>query len=150
MPIPELDPSGLFRGRIERIEPDGRVLVAPLPSGTPVFCDCLDTGGGPLRLRAGDIVVCLAGANAEDRFVLGRVTPPCAPGEPADAEPEPLQAPAEIPRTLVLEGRESVVIKTERAKIVLRGNGDIELLGERIASRARRIQKLLAPLLKLN
>jgi len=51
---------------------------------------------------------------------------------------------------IVLDGKEEVVLRTKRAMIVLRANGDIEMLGTRIVSRARAEQKLLAPMLKLN
>jgi hypothetical protein len=51
---------------------------------------------------------------------------------------------------IVLDAEHEVVLKTKRAKLVLRENGDIEVHGMRIVSRARTVQKLLAPMLKLN
>ena len=51
---------------------------------------------------------------------------------------------------IVLEANGDIVLKTKRAKLVLRENGDIEIHGRRIVSRARTLQKLLAPSLKLN
>jgi Domain of unknown function (DUF6484) len=71
----------------------------------------------------------------------------------------PAEAIKAIPKTdshhvraerIVLDAEGEIVLKTKRAKLVLRENGDIEVHGMRIVSRARTVQKLLAPMLKLN
>lgn len=51
---------------------------------------------------------------------------------------------------IILEGREEIVLRTQRAMIVLRASGEIEILGTKIKSRARESQKIAAPMLKLN
>jgi hypothetical protein len=53
------------------------------------------------------------------------------------------------PSSIQLDAQE-IVLRTKKSMIVLRANGDIELLGIRILSRARAEQKLMAPMLKLN
>ncbi len=51
---------------------------------------------------------------------------------------------------VTLEARDILILKTKRAVVTLRSNGEVEMLGTRIVSRARSLLKLLAPMLRLN
>ena len=51
---------------------------------------------------------------------------------------------------IILDGKEEIVLKTPKAMICLRANGDIEIVGRRIVSKAKGEQKILAPMIKLN
>lgn len=79
-------------------------------------------------------------------------------GAGPDGTLEVLGLPAVVPdRTghleaerIVVDGKEEIAIRVGRAAIVLRSDGEIEILGTRIVSRARESHRLLAPMIKLN
>ena len=69
---------------------------------------------------------------------------------PAREAPSGALSPQFSANRIVFDATQEIVLKTKQAKLVLRQNGDVEIQGTRIVSRARVLQKLLAPMLKLN
>lgn len=129
-------PSGLaLRSGIVRKVYDDRVLVES--EGGEIACSVLD-GGGVFSPAEGETVV-FADIPHRQPCILGTV-----------------HGRGNVPKREIKAGRivlhagEELVLTTKQSHLILRSNGDVELRGERIASRARNIQKLMAPTIKLN
>ena len=101
-------------------------------------CRLLDTGAGPLALSEGDSVL-VADLPRGAPCVLGAIRDPSGTGTRILKGDK-----------IILNAAEELVLKTKQSSLVLRGNGDVEIKGERIASRARNLQKMMAPTIKLN
>lgn len=147
--LPECLPntSEVHEAVVVAVLQDGAVEVRLRTELRIIVCNYLDTGSGCPVVQDGETVVCLLmGEGSKRGYLLGvvRAMPKLdrSGGRSNIAKP--------IPSRLVLEANEEVVIKTAQSKIAIRANGDVEVLGRRIISRARKSQKLLAPMLKLN
>jgi hypothetical protein len=146
----------VIRGNIMEITPEGAILVAKESDIREVIpCEVLRTGPVAPTIEPGDdVIFLLAGDNSERGYILGVIeqrglrTPGLSTSESAGEDLAGEQT--EPPSRLVIEGKEEVILRTGRATIVLRANGDVEIRGKRIVSRASEIQKLSAPMLKLN
>jgi hypothetical protein len=106
------------------------------PPGHALACEPLQTGPFPLELAVGDRVLVLV-SKAGRAYILGRLGV-----APADVR-------VHVER-LVLDAGEEVVLHTRRSSLRVGADGDVEVRGARILSRASRLQRLLAPLLRLN
>lgn len=119
------------------VRSDRSIDVRPLDGGATVACQSLDLGGS-FTVASGDTVAFLQ-SGASEGLALGIVR------RASDRQSAHLSG-----RRVVLEALEEIVLKTPHSKLVLRENGDVEIQATRIVSRARTVQKLLAPMLKLN
>lgn len=130
-------PSGLtmLAGVVSSLA-DNRVLVRT--NEGPLSCQVLDTGVGPLALSEGEMVV-VAQVAGGSPCILGAIRGPSGKGTRV------LQG-----DKIILNAGDELILKTKQSSLVLRGNGDVEIKGERIASRARNLQKMMAPTIKLN
>jgi hypothetical protein len=137
----------VHRGIVVDVAADGVVRVHSTAGETSIPCDVLSTGNGKLFLRPGDPVIFLFARETPERgCILGSLRNP----EGTNRNDGAIDSHEVRGRRVTIEGSEEVVLKTGKAMIVLRENGDIEILGRRIVSRATLLQKLLAPMLKLN
>jgi hypothetical protein len=142
------------RGVVDALDASGLPVVRQGDGQAAIVCDLLDTGSGVPAVGPGDMVVFFVPADTPDRgCVLGVIRR--VPAPPAAAAPHAMAAVAPsvehiVASRVVLEGKDEVVLKTPRASIVIRADGDIEILAGRVVSRARTLIKLLAPMLRLN
>jgi hypothetical protein len=113
--------------------------------GAAALCELLDTGVGTPSVALGDEVVYVLPADTPGRGCVVGVVRPVPPGPRGDSEVVTLHG-----RRISIEADEELVLKTRRASVVIRPNGDVELLGARFVARARAVIKLLAPMLRLN
>jgi hypothetical protein len=142
---------GVRRGRVISVEPDGVILVSAETDAELVSCRILRTGSTAPTVDLGDQVVYLMlEDDAAEGYILGVLASGEAAGRDASSAKAFNEETQELPARLVLESREEVVLRTGRATIILRSNGDVEIRGKRIVSRAGELQKLSAPMLKLN
>jgi hypothetical protein len=127
---------------------DNGIIFVQLPNHvTPISCLMLQAAASSPSLLEGDeVLVWLdSGVTNKTGVVMGRVS---LYGEPASVKsPEEF---SRLPRTIVLEAQEEIVLRNGRARIRLGANGDIEILGESFSSRCRRVVRFLAPMIKLN
>ncbi len=143
---------GVLAAIIEEIGPDGRPVVRwgegenAAAAATPVW------SGAAIdwSLCSGRRVVVgfLEGDEAAP-VILGLLDPP---------PPEALQPPASAaadqaavtPRTLRIEGEEEVIIECGKAKIQLRADGTVTVLGERILSRSKGVNRIKGGAVQIN
>ncbi|HTQ43592.1 MAG TPA: hypothetical protein VMI75_12600 [Polyangiaceae bacterium] len=57
---------------------------------------------------------------------------------------------SELPAEIVLEARERLVVRCGSARIVLSGDGRIEVLGERVSQRARGVHSIKGSAVRIN
>lgn len=126
----------LFAGAIRNVTADGRVTAETLDG--PVACSVLDSGAGKLNVTVGDPVL-IARLPDQPPCVLGVIRDSTSGGTCAWKAGK-----------IIFEAGEEIILKTKRTCLILKAGGDIEVRGERIASRARNLQKLMAPTIKLN
>jgi hypothetical protein len=137
-----LDAGSSHRGAVFAFDADGHALVRAPGLAAPVSCDVLDTGLGPIELRVGDSVAFTLYADEPGHgCVIGRI---CLPGDDRSRSVH-----LELDE-LTIHARSRVCIQTGRARILLAKDGTLELLAWTLVSKARRLQKLLAPMLRLN
>lgn len=131
------------RGRILGVADDGALMVAcGAAAGEPVPCDVLRSGGAPLELAAGDVVLVLLPVDDEPRgVILGRVEPY---GARADA------AGADAPDELVLEARRNLTLRCGDGSITLREDGKILIKGKDLVSHAQRVNRIKGGSVSIN
>ncbi len=141
----------VHRGKVMTIDPeDGSILISEgRDSRNRLRCLPLRTGAEMPAVQSGDSVIYLV---PEEDPAMGYILGVIDRSGPATVQKQKSRTAAgeDVPPRLVLEGKEEVILRTGRSTIVLRSNGDIEIRGKRIVSRARDLQKLAAPMLKLN
>lgn len=104
-----------------------------LPAWTPAQIDRLQQAGETLLLRIDEA----AGA-APTAEIVGIAAP-------ASAEPAALDA-----SRLFLDVKDEIILRTKRSMIAIRANGEIEIVGTRVVTRARELNKVVAPMIELN
>ncbi len=143
---------GVLEAVIDGVAADGRPVVvwedgppqgAPAtPIWTPTVIDWSACGG----IRA---LVAFMEGDQEQPVLLGLLDAP-----PADAlrAPAPGASPRaeESPRILRIEGQEEVVIECGKSKIQLRADGTVVVLGERILSRSKGVNRIKGGAVQIN
>lgn len=142
------EPGGVHRGTIIAFDRAGRPLVRAQGLGAPLCCDVLDAGLGVAALRLGDAVAVARYRDPNDAgCILGRIATQPASTSRVRLRLGVLEIDVD---ELVLNAKSRITLGTERARIRLTEQGDLELLAWTLVSKARRLQKLLAPMLRLN
>jgi hypothetical protein len=136
--------AAMHRGHVVGRGDGGAFVVRAAGDGTATLCELLDIGHGTPAVAIGDEVVYVLPAETPGRgCVVGVVRPV-----------QPAQVVTEVTRLhgkrISIEADEDLVLKTGRASMIIRSNGDVEILGARFVARARAVIKLLAPMLRLN
>lgn len=132
---------GLLRGKVSQCLDGGRLLVQP-QEGEAVLCDVVDNGLGLAPLLVGDRVVFSRYADGLGGCVLGRLI---APDEAAERRSLRLTV-----DELVVDARTRVELGTDRARVLLAKDGRVQITADKLLSRARKVQRFLAPILRLN
>jgi hypothetical protein len=136
----------VHRGTIVSFGEDGLPLVRAFTLEAPVRCEVLDTGMGKPEYQLGDTVaVATYAGDLGTGCILGRVLSP----EAADAPVRRRSLRLEVEHFEVT-ARDRATVQTGAARVRLTRQGDLELVAKTLISRARRLQKLLAPILRLN
>ena len=110
-----------------------------------MVCDLLETGFGILNLEVGDRVVFSPYADGLGGCVLGRLNAPPLPGE----QPVPRRIRLAVDEFIV-EARTRVELGTKRAQLQIHEDGRLRLTADKLLAKARRVQRFLAPMLRLN
>lgn len=139
---------GILRARIVGTADDGRPLVTwpgaprePVPaevvwmSDPPRWADCAGLAA-VIGFEDGDL---------GRPLLLGLLAAP--PGRPDEA---PDAAQAEPPRCRRIESGEELVLQCGEAKIVLRADGSVTILGAKVVSRARGVHKIKGGSVQIN
>lgn len=142
--------AGLIRGRVERIEESGTVLVSVGEGRNPsLACDALRIGELAPCFAPGDNVLVAIVPGAPERAIVVGVIGPARPNSPAadapPASPQAVPTASEIPdgaqvvrvRTLRIEADEQLVLKCGEGTVTLTRDGRVMLRGEHVLSRAR-------------
>lgn len=138
--------SAVCKGTLIAFDRDGRPLVRVSGAAQPLCCDVLDTGMGVPELRLGQELAVARYAHDDDMgCVLGRVASPAEAGGPVRRSSLKLEV-----GELIVNARDLIALGTESARVRLDKQGDLQLVASSIISRARKLQKLLAPMLRLN
>jgi len=135
---------GLELARVHGRDTEGRPLVARR-----------STDGTPARLEPARLAVDLTVADFEALAADGAEVLLARP----DAEALPLivgvvrdrpRAAGDVPAEIVLEARERIVIRCGTGRIVLFGDGRIEVLGERVSQRSRGVHSIKGAAVRIN
>jgi hypothetical protein len=138
--------SNIQRGTVIASVGEGTPLVRYAESPHPVACDVLDTGLGVPEYELGQTVLFVTYPdNQEAGCILGVVRAASASDAPVRRKSLHLEV-----EQFVVNARAEASIQTEGARIRLTRGGDLEFLAHSLISRARRLQKFLAPILRLN
>jgi hypothetical protein len=123
----------IVRATVLRVCADGTVSCRCTAGGARARCEVLHSSDGPpLRLAPGDaVLVWLPGRRGQGGVVLGRIGPGRAPA------PEPT-----VPRELVVEAGEALVLRCGEGSITLRADGKILIKGQDLVSHARRMNRI--------
>jgi hypothetical protein len=140
----------LYLANVIAFDRDDRPIVRLLGAGSDATlrCDVLDSGLGPLEVTLGDSV--LAAVYPHDPSsgcILGRIVENAAASSGKPIRRKQLHLELD---TLHITAQTEVVLETPQARIRLDEEGRIELLAHTLVSKARRLLKLLAPMLRLN
>jgi hypothetical protein len=127
--------QGVHEARV--VEPAGEAWRVELAdSGRITSCELVQTGPFPLDVAPGDRVLALV-ADSGRGYILGRL------GRPRESVTLSVES-------LAVEAKDAVVLRTRHSSMRLSADGDLELRATRVLSRASRLQRFLAPLLRLN
>ena len=130
------------RGKVLSRLPDGSVKV-DLDEEDPIVCHLLEASGGPpLELEAGDVVlVWQPGGLNTAGIVLGRVDR----GETRHAGPR-----TSMPDELLLEAKKGLVLRVGEGSITIRADGKILIKGKDLVSHAKRMNRIKGGAVSLN
>jgi hypothetical protein len=132
----------LLRGVVRDHVEDNRFVVRVAGGSEEwlIIADLLVTGGVPLVLAHGDIVLCWIDSDDRDRgVILGRV------GASAQPEPEPM-----IADVLVLEAKQSLTLRVGDGSITIREDGKILIKGKDLVSHAERLNRIKGGSVSIN
>jgi hypothetical protein len=146
----------MARGTVVHARGNSRfvVVVRQGDEDLAVDADLLVTSESPVRLNAGDCVLCFIDQDDPERgVILGRIGEPAVRVEPtARVEPAvgvdptppsgPARAPTQIPDTLVIEARESITLRVGDGSITIREDGKVLIKGKDLVSHARRVNRI--------
>ena len=99
--------------------------------------------GRPLQLRAGDRVIVWRPVSGEPGIVIGRLA---APASKAPPTPKAGDAPDE----LILEAKQSLVLRVGSGSITMRGDGKILIKGKDLVSHAERMNRVKGGAVAIN
>jgi hypothetical protein len=75
---------------------------------------------------------------------------PDAPADPASAEGAAARAKPDAPRSVRIESAEELILQCGEAKIVLRADGSVTILGGKVVTRARGVNKIKGGSVQIN
>lgn len=134
------------KGPIVAFSAQGIPLVRALGVEVPIECDILDTGMGVPEYQLGETVAfILYDGDHRTGCILGRVTTPGEVDTPVRRRSLRLEV-----NQFEVTARDRATVQTANARLRLTREGDLEMLARTLIARARRLQKLLAPILRLN
>jgi hypothetical protein len=135
------------RGLVAGLPEDGTVCVTVAGRPAPLACLVLQNGAGTPVLAEGDeVLVWLDDMPGNSSgVILGCIAPYAG-----TTGVVPAGQFAQRPRTVIIEAQEEIILRNGHARLRLGARGDIEFVGESFSCRARRLLRLLAPLIKLN
>jgi hypothetical protein len=136
----------LRKGTVIAIDAQGRLSVRAHGEGNALRCDVLESGIGVAPYALGDSVVFASYEHSDSEgCVLGRV------GTTAALDRRTLRLSAlelEVDE-LIVSAKRRIVLGTENASLRIAAD-KVETIAFTIVSKARRLQKLLAPMIRLN
>jgi hypothetical protein len=139
-----MDVAQMRRGAVVEITESGTVLVTLDGEDAPcVPCDVLVTteSAAPV-LVAGDHVLTWVPPGGTGAVLLGRIGP--SRGLTPDALPE------ELPDTLTLEAKHSLVLRVGDGSITIREDGKILIKGKDLVSHAQRMNRIKGGAVSIN
>lgn len=134
---------------IDGVDADGRPCLAlgrgsPTPAEvvwlpyTPSWPDC----------RGCRVLVSFEDGDESRPIVLGFLDRPALAKKPAD--PAPTEEPVTLPRTMKLATREELILECGKAKISLRADGRIVILGGQVVSRSTGVNRIRGGSVQIN
>jgi hypothetical protein len=140
----------LHKADVIAFDRNERPIVRLLGSGVTIRCDVLDSGLGPIEVRLGDsVLTAIYPHDPSTGCILGRVAASAAASGMAREPVRRKQLHLDV-ETLRITAKTELTLGTPQARIRMDKEGRLELLAHTLVSKARRLQKLLAPMLRLN
>jgi hypothetical protein len=142
--VERLDAAQMRRGEVVDITESGTVIVAlDGVDATLVRCDLLVTTEAPAPVMvAGDQVLTWSPSDGASAVVLGRIGP--SRGLTPDAMPD------ELPDTITLEAKHSLVLRVGDGSITIRDDGKILVKGKDLVSHAQRMNRIKGGAVSIN
>jgi hypothetical protein len=141
-------------GTLVGIDADGRPLVTVGNGSSPVVARVGVPGAPPSaeELQRGVPVVLLSGDGADAvPVIIGvireRFEPPAAPAALVSNPPDTLELNG---RTVIVEGRDEIVLRCGLGSLTIRANGQIVVKGTRLISRASETNKIRGASVQIN
>jgi hypothetical protein len=154
-------PAGVVRARVVGADAEGRPLVSfeqGPPYGIPAAAVWLRDTPDWSACSGLEVVIGFEHGEEARPIVLGLLeAPPDAsrdvePEAGRAAEPDAMQAsaPAAKPKSLTIESSSELVFVCGQSKIILRADGSVTILGEKVVSRARTVNKIKGGSVQIN
>lgn len=146
-PAQEIQQRAFCRASVLQVHGDGRVSVrCPCRSEASLCRIVTVSEGSTLRLAPDDIVVILHGVDIDGAdLIVGRIGESLALAARA---PEPDVAPP--PDTLVIEAKQSLVLRVGDGSITIREDGRILIKGKDLVSHAQRLNRIKGGAVSIN
>lgn len=143
--------SAIAGGVIADVGDDGFVAVVPGGSHTPVACLPLEHVSRELLTAGANVLFWRASPDADTGVIMGVVAPP-RPIDPANEGLTDRQAArdSDLPETLVLEARSSLVLRVGDGSIEIRADGKILIKGRDLVSHAKRMNRIKGGAVSIN
>ena len=133
----------VYRGTVFAFDREGWALVRSGAVPAPVRCDVLEDAFGPLRVELGDTVAFAMYAGEPGGCILGRI------GSPRSEQPATRRAVRLAAESLEVDA-DKISLRTPHGRITIDPEGNLEMVAWTLISKARRLQRFLAPILRLN
>jgi hypothetical protein len=144
--FPTAAADSLVRAIVTSINGDGWIVVAADTDGAkPLVCDRLVTGAEPVKLCAGDVVLCHAPPGTDRGVILGRILAPAA-----ESVAHSVADPVDPPTVLILEAKEELTLRVGDGFITIRSDGKILIKGKDLVSHASRVNRIKGGAVSIN
>lgn len=141
--------SGLSRGIVTQVLDGARVSIEP-QSGGSIACDLLDMGLGAAAIEVGDRVVFSPYADGLGGCVIGRLNEPSQRQGTSSQRTLRYETLRISVDELILDARTRVELGTKRARLIITEDGRVQITADKLLAKARKVQRFLAPILRLN
>jgi hypothetical protein len=152
----DLSPANLgafeiLRGRVVGLDVDGCIDVAIDDNADSIRCSALITNGStPPTISIADDVLVWCDVARSTGIVIGRVAPHVSRSGGAAAQGPVEESEASTPDTLVLEAKNTLVLRVGDGSITIRADGKILIKGKDLVSHATNMNRVKGGAVAIN